>query len=78
MTVWLNKKQLAERLGIHPKTAEKLMMEMNPVAISGNVRKQYRVSEDNLERWMLKHTVGGVAPANRGFCGSKRKLQRRG
>ena len=77
MTVWLNKKQLAELLGVHVKTAERMMMEMHPVAISGNVRKQYRVSEENVERWMLKHTVGGTSPVNRVGTGSTRKLARR-
>lgn len=78
MTVWLNKRQLADLLGVHVKTAERLMMEMHPVAISGNVRKQYRVSEENVERWMLKHTVGTVAPVGTLGCGTRRRLQRRG
>lgn len=77
MTAWLNKKQLAERLGIHPKTAEKIMLEMHPVAISGTVRKRWRVSEENVEKWMLKHTVGGTAPVSRIGTGSTRKLTRR-
>ena len=77
MTVWLNKKQLAERLGIHPKTAEKIMMEMHPVAIGGKVRKTWRVSEENLERWMLKHTVGTPAPVGTLGCGTARRLKRR-
>ena len=76
MTVWLNKHQLADRIGVHVKTAERMMMEMNPVAISGKVRKQYRVSEENLERWMLKHSVGGSAPVGKAG-GSTKKLARR-
>ena len=76
MTVWLNKQQIADRLGIHVKTAEKILMEMHPVAISGKVRRKYRVSEENLERWMLKHTIGGYAPVSR-IGGSTKKLARR-
>ena len=77
MTVWLNKQQIAERLGIHPKTAEQIMLEMNPVAISGNVRKRYRVSEENLERWMLKHSIGKPSISSIA-TGTKKKLARRG
>lgn len=77
MTVWLNADQLADRLGIHRKTAMALMMEMNPVAISGNVRKRYRVSEESLERWMLKHSIGKQPPVSRIGTGTERKLKRR-
>jgi predicted site-specific integrase-resolvase len=75
--VWLNPDQVAERLGIHRRTAMALMMEMNPVAISGNVRKRYRVSEESLNQWMLKHS-NGRAIVSTGSQGSKKKLQRRG
>lgn len=78
MTVWLNADQVAERIGVHRKTAMAMMMEMNPVAISGKTHRRYRVSEESLERWMLKHTVGGKAPVSRIGTGSNRKLQRRG
>ena len=74
---WLNKQQLAEKLGVHVKTAEKMMMEMNPVPISGKVRKRYRVSEENVEKWMLKHTMGTSAPVSRTGTGSTKKLARR-
>ena len=77
MTVWLNADQVAERIGVHRKTAMAMMLEMNPVAISGNTRKRYRVSEESLERWMMKHSTGGKAPVSRMGAGSGRKLQRR-
>lgn len=74
--VWLNKQQIADRLGIHVKTAEALMMQMHPVAISGNVRKRWRVSEANLEQWMMKQGDGKAVPVNR-VCGTSKKLARR-
>lgn len=77
MTVWLNADQVADRLGVHRKTAMSMMMEMNPVSISGTVRKRYRVSEENLERWMLKHSIGGKAPVSRIGTGTEKKLKRR-
>lgn len=76
MTVWLNKQQIAERLGIHVKTAEVLMMQMHPVPISGTVRKRWRVSEANLEQWMLKQGGNKVIPISRG-TGTEKKLARR-
>ena len=77
MTVWLNADQVAEIIGVHRKTAMTMMMEMNPVAISGTVKRRYRVSEESLERWMLKHAVGGKPPAGRTGTGTEKKLQRR-
>ena len=76
--VWLDKNQLAEMLGIHPKTAEKIMMEMHPVPISGKVRKRWRVSQENVEKWMLKRSIGCTAPVGTIGCGTTRKLKRRG
>ena len=76
MTRFLDKFAVAERLGVQPKTAAALMMEMNPVAISGTVRKRYRVTEENLERWVAKKTIG--KPRTGSICtGSRRKLERR-
>ena len=75
--IWLDKNQLAERLGVHPKTAEKMMMEMHPVPISGKTRKRWRVSEENFEKWMLKRSIGGTAPVSKVGTGSTRKLARR-
>ena len=76
MIIWLNADQIAERLGIHRKTAMALMMEMNPVAISGNVRKRYRVSEDSFNHWMLKRS-NGKAIISTAKTGTAKKLQRR-
>ena len=76
--IWLDKIQLAERLGVHPKTAEKMMMEMHPVAISGKIKKRWRVSEENFEKWMLKRSIGTTAPVGTLGCGTTRKLKRRG
>ena len=76
MTRYLDKNQVAERLGIRPKTAAALMMEMNPIAISGKVRKRYRVTEENLERWVAKRMLN--RPKNGSIVmGSKRRLERR-
>lgn len=76
MTVLLDKHQVAERLGIHYKTAETLMMEMNPVAISGRTRRRYRVTEDSLEKWILRKTIGHGVVKTAG-TGTDRKLKRR-
>ena len=78
MKTWLNADQIAERLGIARKTAMALMLEMNPVAISGTVRKRYRVSEESFDRWMVKHCIGKKEPVSSISTGSVRKLQRRG
>ena len=75
MTVYLDPNQVAERLGVARRTAMSLMMEMNPIAISGTVRKRYRVTEENLDRWMAKRSVRPVMGSiNKG---SRQKLERR-
>ena len=75
MTRYLDKFAVAERLGVQPKTAAAMMMEMNPIAISGNVRKRYRVTEDSLERWIARRML--VKPKAGSIQGSKRRLERR-
>ena len=76
MTVYLDQHQVAERIGVKPRTALALMMEMNPIAICGTTRKRYRVTEENLDRWMAKKMIGKVKTGT--VCmGSKRKLERR-
>lgn len=77
--IWLSPDQVAERLGVHRKTAMAYMMEMNPVVISGKTRKRYRVSEMNLNIWMLKHSVGGKPSGNSisKTTGSNQKMKRR-
>ena len=77
MIVWLNPDQVAERIGVARRTAMTLMLEMNPVYISGSVRKRVRVSEESLDRWMIAHSVGKKSPVSRISTGSTRKLQRR-
>ena len=72
----LNKNAVATRLGVKPRTAAALMLEMNPVIISGTVRKQYRVTEENLEQWIAKRTMGKPTTSSIGK-GCKRKLERR-
>ncbi len=72
----LNKEAVADRIGVRPKTAAVLMMEMNPVVISGNVRKQYRVTEENLEKWIAKRTMGKPITGSVGK-GTKKRLERR-
>ena len=76
MTVYLDQNQVAERIGVKPRTALALMMEMNPIPISGNVRKRYRVTEENFDRWMARRMLG--KPKTGTICtGSKKKLERR-
>ena len=75
MTRYLDKNDVAERLGVKPKTAASMMMEMNPIAISGMVRKRYRVTEENLERWVMKRMIGRQTASRR--TGSQKKLERR-
>ena len=75
MTVYLDKNDVAERLGIKPKTAAGYMMEMNPIPISGTVRKRYRVTEENLDAWCNKRMIG--KPTKSISTGTKNKLGRR-
>ena len=77
MTVWLNPDQVAERIGVARKTAVGMMHEMNPVFISGNVRKRMRVSEESLDKWMIAHSMNGKSPVSRISTGSKKRLGRR-
>ena len=75
MTFYLNPDQVAERLGVKRRTAMLLMMEMNPIPISGTVRKRYRVTEDSLERFIEKRMIG--RPKHSISKGSNKKLTRR-
>ena len=75
MTRYLDKNDVAERLGVNPKTAASMMMEMNPIAISGTVRKRYRVTEENLERWVMKRMIGRQTAQHR--TGGQKRLERR-
>ena len=76
MTVYLDQHQVAERIGVKPRTALALMMEMNPIPICGKTRKRYRVTEENLDRWMAKRMIG-TARTGGISTGSKKKLERR-
>lgn len=76
MTRYLNPDEVAERLGVARRTAMSLMMEMNPVAICGTVRKRYRVSEESLERWMARKTIGRPVSGTIA-TGTAKKLGRR-
>ena len=58
MKALLDKEAVAYRIGVKPRTAATLMLEMNPVVVSGTVRKQYRVTEESLELWIAKRTIG--------------------
>ena len=77
MTRCLNKDQVAEILGVKPRTASALMMEMNPVAICGKVRKRYVVTEENLQRWMMRKMLGNKQTIGRAGTSSNRRLERR-
>lgn len=74
MIHYLDPQDVADRLGVARRTAMALMMEMNPIPISGKTRMRYRVTEENLDRWMAKRTIG--KPTSTG-CGSKKRLERR-
>ena len=76
MTVYLDPDQVADRLGVARRTAMTLMMEMNPIAICGTTRKRYRVTEESLERWMARRTIGKPSTGSIS-CGSRKKLARR-
>lgn len=74
--VYLDKNAVAKRIGVKPRTAATLMMEMNPINISGTVRKRYRVTEENLNSWMMRRMIG-KPKAGTISKGSNRKLERR-
>ena len=76
MTIWLSPTQVSERIGVARRTAMTMMLEMNPVYISGTVRKRIRVSEENLDKWMAAH-AGKKCPVSSIGTGSIRKLPRR-
>ena len=75
MTVWLDPGQVAERLSIARKTAMALMHQMPHSVISGSTRQRIRVSETDLEAWMLKKSTGKPQTKAVGQC--KRRLERR-
>ena len=75
MTRYLDPQEVADRIGVTRRTAMALMMQMNPIAVCGKTRKRYRVTEENLDRWMAKRMLG---KPKAGICtGSKKKLTRR-
>ena len=75
MIRYLDPQQVAERLGVARRTAMALMMEMNPIPICGKTRMRYRVTEESLDRWMAKKTIG--KPTATISTGSKKRLERR-
>lgn len=76
MSNLLDKYAVAERIGVKPKTAAGLMMEMHPVPVTGKVRHKWAVTEENLEAWIQKKMLG--KPTNRYINnGSRRRLERR-
>lgn len=73
---YLDKYEVAKRIGVKPRTAATMMMEMNPIPISGTVRMRYRVTEDSLNAWMMKRMIG--KPQSRDISkGTNKKLGRR-
>jgi len=74
--VWLNADQVAERLGVARRTALGMMEQMQYVVISGTSKRRIRVSEDELNAWMMKRSVGR-ANAEIRCTGTKAKLKRR-
>lgn len=76
MSELLDKTAVAHRLNVSEKTAAALMMEMSPIAITGSVRKQYRVTEASFEQWVANHML--FKPSRNNVCkGTRRKLERR-
>ena len=76
MSRWLTPENVAEALGVSRKTALSMMHSMPHTVICGTSRKRIRVSEQTLEAWMLKRSVGTPVVSSKN-SGSKRKLQRR-
>ena len=74
MIRYLDAQQVADRLGVARRTAMSLMMEMNPIAISGKTRMRYRVTEESFDRWMAKRTIGKPVSVGKG---SNKRLERR-
>ena len=76
MIRYLDAQEVADRLGVARRTAMSLMLEMNPIPISGKVRIRYRVTEENLDRWMAKRMLGKPI-AGSIHTGTSKKLARR-
>ena len=72
MSAWLNADQVANRLGIARRTALILMQRMPHAVISGKERKRIRVSESQLEAWLMKNSTGKPVKT-----GNKKRLTRR-
>lgn len=75
MTQWLTADQVADRLGVTRRTALNLMNQMKYSVIGGTVRKRIRVSEADLEAWMVKRSNGSTVKAVQTGC--NRRLERR-
>lgn len=75
MTQWLTAEQVAERLSVSRKTALCLMNQMPHSVIGGTVRKRIRVSETDLDSWMVKRSNGSTVKAVQTGC--NRRLGRR-
>jgi hypothetical protein len=73
---WLTPEQVASILCVSRKTAVAMMYGMPHTVISGKERKRIRVSEDTLEAWMMRRSVGTPVVSSK-ETGTKRKLQRR-
>ena len=73
---YLDKNEVAKRIGVKPRTAAAMMMEMNPIPISGKVRMRYRVTEESLNSWMMRRMIGKPKAGNISK-GVSKKLERR-
>ncbi len=76
MSRWLTPEEVASRLGVSRKTAVAMMYGMPHSVISGKERKRIRVSEETLEAWLLKRTVG-TQVVNSKSIGTNKRLKRR-
>ena len=66
-----------ELLGISRKTALKIMWQCNPILIGGNVRKQIRITEDNLTKHLEMRMLKPEDLNSGKQAGTKRRIQRR-
>lgn len=77
MTIWLGPDEVAKRLGVTRRTAMALMTQMPHSVISGRERKRIRVSEKDLDGWMVKRSTGATVSTVTGKLGSNKRLARR-
>ena len=73
MSNLLKPSDVMDKLGGSRKTAITMMWQMNPIILSGTVRKTIRVREEDFLNFILKKQMKPTRPVS----GSGRKLARR-